>query len=323
MMKTLCPWLALLGTLGCSAESDAPLSSVDGRQKVSIALNWLPDAQHGGFYASKVHKLYDGEGLDATILPGGPNAPVIQQVATKRADFGISNADDILMARQQGADVVAVLAIMQNNPRCIMVRADSGITRLDQLRNIKLAAGAGKAFVSFLAAKLPLENVTIVPYTGSISPFLNDPNLAQQAYVFSEPFVAHARGVDTRCLMVSDLGFNPYCSCLIVHGDTVRQNPDLVRKMVRATRSGWQRYLASPDQTNKVIQADNPEMSLESLAFGAKAIRQLCLPDGVSMNQLGAMTLERWHQVARQLVALGFVESSTKADDAFTTEFLN
>ena len=286
--------------------------------KVELALNWIPDSQHGGFYAAKVHGFFEEAGLDVTISPGGPNAPVIQKVAMNRAQFGVGNADQILMARQQEADVVAVFAGMQNSPRCIMVHADSPCRTLEELRDVTLAVGPGKAYVKFLQSKLSLVNVNMVPYTGSIVAFLNDKSFAQQAYVFSEPYVAQSRGATTRCMMVSDLGFNPYSSCLFVNGDLLKSDPELVRRMTMAVRRGWRTYLETPESANAEIRKANPEMDDASLRFGANSMKKLCAPTG-ELNAIGQMDGARWRVMAEQLVELGFLDSATGFDDAFTT----
>ena len=124
-----------------------------------------------------------------TIVPGGKNAPVIQRVATGQDTFGVCNADQILTGRNQEADVVALLAPIQDSPRCIMVHKSSGITSLDQLNDMTLAMSGGRSFAVYMQKHLPLENVEIVPYQ-PISIFLEDKNFGQQGYVLSEPFVA-------------------------------------------------------------------------------------------------------------------------------------
>ena len=43
--------------------------------------------------------------------------------------------------------------------------------------------------------------------------------------------------------MVSDTGFNPYTGLLFTHGDTIRDNPELVEKVVRASVRGWKDFL--------------------------------------------------------------------------------
>ena len=65
---------------------------------VKLMLNWYPEAEHGGYYAALVHGFYREEGLDVTIIKGGPNAPVVPQTARGAVEFGITNADRILLA---------------------------------------------------------------------------------------------------------------------------------------------------------------------------------------------------------------------------------
>lgn len=315
--------LIVFSLIGCSKKQPiTSANSSDGLATVSLALNWIPDSQHGGFYAAKVNGLYAEAGLDVQILPGGPNAPVIQQVALQRTQFGIGNADQILMAREQEAPVVAVMAAMQNSPRCIMVHAESGITKFDELRDMKLSVGTAKAFAKFLSSKIKLENVTFVPYTGSIAPFLQDPKMGQQAYVFSEPHVAETNGKNVNTLMVSELGFNPYSSCVFVHEETLREEPDLVKNFVSATIQGWRKYLTAPAEANAAIQKDNPAMELSHLEFGAQAIKPLCLPKNAEPQTLGRMSDQRWSKLAQQLKELDFLSDATTFRDAFSLEFL-
>jgi NitT/TauT family transport system substrate-binding protein len=320
---TLVVLVSMLSASGGCREAQQTQPARAGETEVTLALNWFADAQHGGFFAAQEHGLFAKAGLNVQIIPGGPAAPVVQNVALKRVTFGIANADQILMARGQQAPIVAVFAAMQNSPRCIMVHEQSGITEFEELRDLKLALGAGKAFARFLQMRCDFGSVQIVPYTGSIAPFLHDQRLAQQAYVFSEPFVARREGARPRCLMVSQLGFNPYTSCLITHEDFIRQQPDLVQRTVRAAQHGWQIYLRSPDAIHAAIQASNPQMDVESLRFASAAIRPLCLPDGLAEAKLGMMTKFRWQELGNQLVELGLLEPSVNPFDAFTMQFLD
>lgn len=309
---------ALVATGGCGREPRA----TDDSAPIQLALNWFPDAQHAGFYAAEVFGLYQQQQLDVQILPGGPAAPVIQNVALRRVDFAVANADQILMARAQGARVVAVLACMQSSPRCIMVHRESGIRSFDQLRHVTLALGAGKAFAKFLQAELPLENVRVVPYTGSVALFLADKRFAQQAYVFSEPLVARRQGADPLTLMVSDLGFNPYVSCLMTHEDLIDQNPERVRRMVHCVREGWLAYFRNPQPVDERIVAVNPQMDLESLEFGREALRPLVIPDGEDESMIGTMDEQRWQTLCDQLIRLNLLPEGTDPRPAYTTRFL-
>lgn len=330
-------WLAICLAAGCGAASgtkdqppvtgaaaDVGKHAQPTLQRVSLALNWFPEAEHGGFYAALVHGYYAEEGLDVEIRPGGPKAPVIAQVATGQADFGVDNADKLLLGRAQEADVVAVFAPIQTSPRCIMVHAAAGIESFDDLArqtDFTLAMSPGQPFAQFLKRRLKLDGLRQVPYPGNVSTFLQEKRFGQQAYSFSEPFVAKQGGADPKLLMVSDLGFNTYTSVLIAPANRIAKDPDLVQRLVRASARGWRKYLAEPQPTNDHIHQQNPEMGLDVLAFGVEALRPLCAVDEGA--PFGAMTAERWDALVRQMTEAGSLDpGQVRPEQAFTTQFL-
>ena len=302
------------------AKSDQMLAT-DGKSltKVTLQLNWFPEAEHGGYYAALVHGFFSEEGLDVEIIPGGPGSPVIQKLVANQTTFVVGNADQVLTGRNQEAEVIALFAPIQMSPRCIMVHASSGIERLDELQNMTVAMSSGRAFALYMQKQLSLEGVRVVGYPGSMSVFLNDNNFAQQGYVFSEPFIAEQQGGDPHVLMVSELGFNPYASLLITRSDTMEANPQLVAAMVRASKHGWQTYLESPEKTNALIHQQNEEMGLEILDYGATVLKDLCLPDAMPAAQLGVMTLQRWTQLRDQLAEIDLVDKNLDVTKAFKT----
>ncbi len=120
---------------------------------VALALNWFPEAEHGGYVAALVHGYYREAGLEVRILPGGPSAAVLQRVAARRVEFGIENADRVLLGREQEADCVALLAPLQKSPRAIMVHAASKFHRIEDLADVTLAVNSGSTWVQYLKKK--------------------------------------------------------------------------------------------------------------------------------------------------------------------------
>lgn len=272
--------------------------------RVRIALNWFPEVEHGGYFAALVHGYYKEEGLDVELVSGRPDAPVLPQVAAGRVEFGVADASEILLARAQGAPVVAIVAGLQKSPRCIMVHA-AGVTDLAQLKDTSIAMSTREPFASFLRARFKWsEDVQVVPYTGSVAPFLHDPRAVQQAYVFSEPIIAEKEGVPVRCILVADLGFDPYASVLVTSEALLADRRDLATRVAAATIRGWEQYLRDPSAANAEIRARNTELSPEILARGAAALKPLAAPEG---GKIGAMDPARWKTLADQLVSLGLL----------------
>ena len=182
--------------------------------------------------------------------------------------------------------------------------------------------GDGEPFAAFLMKGVLPADVKVVPFTGGVSHFLRDPKHAQQGYNFSEPFVAKEQGGDPKVLLVAEAGFSPYTSCLIASGKTVKSDEDLVRRMVRASVRGWEEYLKNPTPTNAAIHNENPEMSLDILAFGVEAMRPLCVPEGEEGQPLGRMTAERWETLAKQMEESGVLKKGAVVGREAFREFV-
>ncbi len=313
---------AALVFCGCAEQADVkPVS--DATVSLKLALNWYPEVEHGGFIAAKTLGLYDAEKLQVELVPGGPGAPqlVINELAAERILFAVSDADNVVKARASGFPIVALLAPLQNSPRCIMVHQASGFKSLEDLADIELAISEARPFALWMKKKLPLKNVQLIPFSGSVGEFLLKPGFAQQAYVFSEPFTAKEQGSDPQTMMVSDIGFNPYASVLVTTEKTIREQPELVRSLVSASVAGWKKYLADPSATNTAIHGMNKDMSLAALEFGASAMAPLCKVRDT--EPLCNMTLERWQTLVSQIEEVDDIQpGSVKPEECFTTEFL-
>ncbi|QDT64358.1 ABC transporter substrate-binding protein [Calycomorphotria hydatis] len=321
-------WFTLLilavAMIGCGPSSKETnkndLPDSESLTKVTLQLNWYPEAEHGGFYSALVHGYYKDAGLDVKIIPGGPGVPVVQKVADGQVDFGVANADRILLLRAQEADVVALMAPLQNSPRCLMVQKNSGVTKFDELGGFTIAID-NQPFAEFLRKKILPKDVNYVPFSGGVSHVLQSVHNAQQGYSFSEPYSAQEQGVETNSLMVSDVGFNPYASCLVTTSKSVTDRKEIVRRMTEASIHGWSRYLTDPVETNRHILKENPEMTAEVLEFGVRTMRPLCEP--AEGEAPCGMLADRWTTLAKQMTDTGSLDAKTDAaTGAFTLEFL-
>jgi NitT/TauT family transport system substrate-binding protein len=326
MVSFLCTFV------GCDSPKPANVAAPAGetkvetqtRTKVALLLNWYPEAEHGGFYAAQVHGIYEKYGLDVDIQPGGKTTVVPQSLALGRVQFGVANADDVLIARNQDVKLVALMAPIQDGPRCIMVRADSGINTFEQLKNVTLQIDSARPYVPFLKSKGLLDDsVKLAPYFGSVAQLAAGPGYAAQGYTFSEPFMARQQGVEVNQLMMSEIGYNPYASLLVATSDYVDGNSEVCKRMVQASIEGWVKYLADPKATNDVIMKANKQgLEIAALEYGVEALKPLCMRDG-DAGRVGQMSRERWTQLADTLVELKLIErAKVNIDASFRADFL-
>jgi NitT/TauT family transport system substrate-binding protein len=311
-----------LSALGCR---HAATEGDGGLTKIVFQADWYPQPEHGGFYTAVAKGYYKDEGLDVTILPGGPYITVEKQVSAGSAQFGMGSSDKVLESDSQGLNLVAVAATMQHDPQGIMVRKDSPVRSFADLNGHSVAIKVGEStWFEFIAKRFQLNNVRVVPAMMNVANFVADPNYIQQAFATSEPYFAHQAGVETRVLLVSDAGYSPY-RVMYTTRDYVQQHPETVAKFVRASVKGWKDYLNDPAPANTMIAKLNPALNPEWMQFTWQQLRDghFVAGDDPSGALVGQMDSQRWATMYEQLIDLKVIDRPIDPASAYTLQFLH
>jgi NitT/TauT family transport system substrate-binding protein len=305
---------------GCKKNNDNSNSASSGStlQKTQITLDWKPEPEFGGFYAADFDGAFKRHNLDVQIKAGGEGAPTWQLVDTGQSEFATTAADQVLIARARGANVVAVFAVYQTCPQGIMVhRARRFRTIQDAFTHEGTLAVEDNAWVQFLLKKFGTPVVKLITYRGGVANFLAQPDYSQQCFVTSEPIEAQRQGGDPQTFLVADAGYNPYTTVLITKSDLLKQHPEKVKAMVDACREGWRKYLDDSAATNAQLMKLNKDMDAQTFAAAAAAQKPLIETEETKTNGLGAMTLARWQTLAQQLVDLKVIDKAPPAEECF------
>ncbi len=118
-MKKLMTAAALAAGLGCPA--------VAGENDVTLQLQWVTQAQFAGYYVALDQGFYEAEGLDVTILPGGPDIAPPQVLAGGGADVMLNWMPSALAAREKGLPVVNIAQPFKTSGLMLTCWKDSGI----------------------------------------------------------------------------------------------------------------------------------------------------------------------------------------------------
>ena len=298
-------------------------STPTGLTKVVLQADWYPQPEHGGFYTALVKSYYRDQGLDLEILPGGPYISVEKQVASGAAQFGMGSSDKTLESIANGQPLIAVAATMQHDPQGIMVRKDSPVRSFADLNGHTVAIKVGSTWWEYVVKRYQLNNVHEVPAMMNVANFVADPAYMQQAFATSEPFFAREAGVETRVILTSDAGYNPY-RVVFTTRDFLAQNPEVVGKFVRASLRGWREYLNDPSAAHAAIARLNPALNANWMQFTWQALRDghFVTGEDPSGAQLGQMDPKRWETMYQQLLDLKVVEKAFDPSSGYTLRFL-
>ncbi|MGG7618021.1 ABC transporter substrate-binding protein [Bacillus coreaensis] len=329
-VKYLLVGMVLVLVLAACGNAESSSSTTEGSESteeevkdVKVVLNWFAKAQHGGVYAARENGLFEESGLNVTIEPGGPQVSSINMVASGKAEFGLAHADQIVNARNEGIELVAVASAMQGSPQAFMFHKGKGIEDFDELNGRKVFVQPGIVYWEYLKTQYDLSQVEELAHTGQHGNFISDENSVTQSYVTSEPYFMKLDGIEVETKLISDAGYDPYNIVLYVTKEYLEENKETVKAFTTAFVEGWNLYKDSYEDINKVIQEDNPDIELESLKFEAEAQSEFVYGGDAAEHGVGYMTEERWATLIDQLNELKILEETFDAKEIFTTEFLS
>ncbi|MBX3155871.1 MAG: ABC transporter substrate-binding protein [Deltaproteobacteria bacterium] len=281
---------------------------------MTLTLDWVPEPEFGGFYQARESGAFGKQGLDVTIKARG-QGDTWKLVAQGQTDFATTAADQVLIARDRGADVVAVFAVYQTSPQAIMVHAARGFTKIDDVfTHTGVLEAEDVTWLRFLRKKFPDAQVKVTANAPGIATFLANGELSKQCFITSEPIQARARDSDPATFLIAEAGYNPYTTVVIARGEMVRNDPATIKKLVAAMREGWRAYLDDPGPMNAKMGELNREMDAKTFAESARLQHPLIETEETKKTSLGAMTKERWQTLGQQLVDLAVIKQPPTMD---------
>lgn len=310
-----------------SSPSSSPAASGQkSLDRVTLATDWVAQAEHGGFYQALATGIYQDYGLDVKIRMGGPQAATgTQLLFGKVADFAMSNSTIALNAVAEGVPKVTVAAFFQKDPRCIV--AHPGVKDLAELKGKPLfvTPQAISDFWGLLAKKYEFTDSQRRVYNFNPAPFLADKTSAQQGFITSEPYtIEQEGGFKPAVFLLADVGYKPYATTIDTTSQMIADKPDVVKRFVQASAKGWYSYLADPAPGNALIKKDYPEMTDDRLAYGIAKIKEygIVLSGDALTKGIGYMSEARWQEFFEDMVGFGVYPETLDYRKAFTLDFV-
>ncbi|MBV9627657.1 MAG: ABC transporter substrate-binding protein, partial [Xanthobacteraceae bacterium] len=290
------------------------------QKPVRLLMNWFAQPDQSGFWQAQIDDAGKDKCLKITTTQGGPKIQTIPQVAAGQAEFGVSNADDLLLARLRGAPVRAVFASMDYVPYSLVYHPSPDIKSITDLKQKTFAVSLGFAYWEWLKKQYGLQGAKEIPVSGDLGLFRNDPNMVQQGYSLYLPARMSAAGIANAQFKVAELGYRPY-AVLFTTDDLIAKNPGLVRDTVAAVKASWANFVQDPTKALAAEQALNNQIAPDIAALAAKDLIAELLPRDPS--KIGCMTDARWDEIGRQLQDVKFLTAEFDVKKAYDKSWVS
>jgi len=295
---------------------------------VSFGIDWVAEAEYGGYYQALATGLYARHGLTVTIRQGGPQVNQMQLMMAGRLDFNLGGGRAIEFA-QQNLPFVAIAAIFQKDPSVLIAHPGTGADSFAALRGkpIMISGDTRAGWWRFLAAKFGYSDSQIRTYSFNLAPFLASNDAIQQGYLGSEPFsIEQKAGFKPVVLLIADAGYPGYANIVTTSTKLIADKPDVVQRFVDASIEGWYSYLdGDPSPAHKLIKSENPEMTDALLAYGREVMKAHGIVESGDALHLGigAMTDVRWADFYGVASGFGMYPKGIDYKRAYTLRFVD
>ncbi len=310
--------------------ANAPLlCAKSGPQTVTVGMTYIPNVQFAPWYVAQAKGFFRAEGL-AVKFDYRMDIDALQLVAAGQLDFAIAGGDQVITARANGIPVVYLVSLYAKFPPTIITKASSGIKTPQDLKGKSI--GLPLYGSSLLATKAILKKagvdesqVRLVDIGYTQIPALTAGKVdAVVGFANNEPIKLRAAG-----LAITQIDAWNYFS-LVGHGlisgeKQLKQSPELLRKMTRATLRGMEYAMAHPAESFAICAKALPELGPAQQKIEKQVLLkslELWQSDYTKKHGLGRSDPKAWAESQRFMAELGLIKKVTPVGQFLRQEFI-
>src|SRR5262245_14488379 len=232
-------------------------SAANAADPVRLRLNWMYYGSHAPFALGKDKGYFRDAGIDLDIRSGNGSGSAHRLVANGDSTFSYGSCASMVNLAAGGAPLVSVGVIDAMGTEAVIVRPDADVKAIGDLKGktILTTANAGvNTFFPIVLKNAGLAegdvSVTNVPDGALVSSYLQGAggSVGILGGLDDKPAEIKANGgADPVTFPYSDFGVNQVGYCIVANTETVKNNPDLVKRFMAATVKAYKEAEANPD----------------------------------------------------------------------------
>jgi NitT/TauT family transport system substrate-binding protein len=322
--------LAALLTIVLLLISSAPAGPA--RDKVSFRLAWVWKGEYAFIVVAQRKGFYEKHGMDVDLALGRGTVPAIQALVSRANTFAYGGGSGFLLTRSKGAPVRMVATVLQRGPLVIMSYPDKPVRKPKDLEGKSIILTPGESFTTlwpaFVAAfgidRSKVQELSI-GVEARTQAFLQRRADAAPEFITNAVYpIEETAKVEIVKLYLADVGFDMVNAGILTHEDTIRTNPDLVKRFVAANMEALEYTAKNIDEATDLILPELAGQSRTAVRKQIQAVVDLSHTKRTQGKPLGWSHLEDWKDSLRLMVKGGTITAAEAAGVYyyFTNEFI-
>lgn len=322
-----------------------PLSTIRSfagdMMEASTQLGWLRNGEYAAMMVAEAKGFFADAGVKHTILDGGPGKNSVPIVGAAQAVFGVASSARFVAAARAAKDPIDVAAIgtvFQQFPYAYITIADPGApdpTPKDLVgKRVGIQSDGDFQLRAFLRANGIDEGaVTTSVVQGGPEPLIAGQIDFMSGYVFNQPYAIeveaaksdaapNVKGKTWKALPYSKYGPPNYADVVFTTGETIKKNPELVRRYLQALAKGIQFAIEQPEETAR-IAATFPGQVEDAPKLEWRARVQTPLYSSVDSDTHGNLWMnpDTWQRILDFYTSNGELLNPVAVGEVMTNDF--
>jgi putative hydroxymethylpyrimidine transport system substrate-binding protein len=302
-------------------------SNTDNKQshKLTIMLDWYPNAVHSFLYAAQQQGFFQEEGLDVEIKMPADSNDALKLVAANQIDLALSYQPQVLMARGEKIPVRSIAAIVRHPLNHLMVPQAGSIHSPKELVGKQIGYSSIPLYEAMIrtmiqsdggdpsSAKLIDVGFDLIPAisTGQVDAIMG-------GFINHEQLILEKEGHPVTSLNPTDYGVPDYYELVLVASEQGLQNSEAYfKKFLNAITKGQEFVEQNPKQALDLLIAHEDATSPLDKEIEKKSLEILLPLMNAGDQSFGYQDPTSWEKVQLWLSTNDLLPEDIKAQEAF------
>jgi putative hydroxymethylpyrimidine transport system substrate-binding protein len=324
--------ITLISLTGCgdttkSSQATEQTSVVEEKelQKISIMLDWYPNAVHTFLYTAQQNGYLAEQGIELDIQMPADTNDSLKLVAAGKVDLALSYQPQVLMARGENIPITSIAAIVRHPLNHLMVPADGTIHSPKDLAGLTVGYSSIPLYEAMVHTMIKNdggdpESVTMVDVGYDLIPAIATSNVdaIMGGFINHEQLILAKQGHTVLSINPTDYGVPDYYELVLVASEQgLKDKQELLAKFMTAIEKGQQYVQQHPEEALSILFEHEDQTSPLDKEIETKSL-QILLPLMDAKEQaFGYQAPESWDNVNQWLITNNLLPDTIKSEDAF------
>lgn len=305
-----------------SSAIETPSTSKD---KLSIMLDWYPNAVHSFIYVAQENGYFADQGLDVDIQMPADTNDALKLVAAGKIDLALSYQPQILLARGENIPVRSIAAVVRHPLVHLLTEADGKVKSPKDLEgrtvgysSIPLYEAMVRTMISQDGGNPDKMNLVDVGFDLIPSLASGQADAIMGGFINHEQLILEKEGHAMKAINPVDYGVPDYYELVLTASDAgIEAKKDQLTRFIKAIQEGQKYVTEHPEDALNILLAHENETSPLDPEIEIKSLNILLPLMNEEGQPFGRQDASSWENVRAWLVQSELIPDSVKAEDAF------